>query len=338
MKNIKIKSIIALAVFAASVASGCGNGENTADTNETSKESSASDSSDVSENSTASDSSMLSDKEVEEVLKKVFLEPDVKKDTEHEVGYQLEKPQNGDTVAVMETTMGTIKIRFFPEAAPKAVENFTTHAKDGYYDGLTFHRVIDDFMIQGGDPSGNSTGGESIWKENFQDEFSDKLFNIRGSLSMANSGSDTNASQFFINQKTNKTKIDWDSLTSYWEQYKSIAANSWESYKESYLSQSSGADESTMLDSYRYALTGQYGNIADMSRVSEAVKKLYDENGGNLQLDGAFNDLDRGHTVFGQVYEGMDVVDKIAAVEVDENDKPKKDVTIKSIKIMEYKG
>ncbi len=332
MKNVKIKSIIALAIVAASVAAGCGNGGNTENTNETSQ------SSEDSEKSAVSEDSSLSDKDADEILKKIFLEPDVKKDTEHNVGYQLDKPQQGDTVAIMETSMGTIKIRFFPEAAPKAVENFTTHAKDGYYNGLTFHRVIDDFMIQGGDPLGNGTGGESIWKDSFQDEFSDRLFNIRGSLSMANSGSDTNGSQFFINQKTNKTKTDWDSLTAYWDQYKAFAANSWETYKESYLSQSSGADEGTMLDSYRYALTSQYGNVTDMSRVSEDVKKLYDENGGNIQLDGAFNDLDRGHTVFGQVYEGMDVVDKIAAVDVDENDKPQKDVTIKSIKIEEYKG
>ena len=114
------------------------------------------------------------------------------------VGYQLDMPQKGEEIAIMHTSMGDISIRFFPEAAPKAVENFKTHAKDGYYDGLTFHRVINDFMIQGGDPNGDGTGGDSIWGEPFEDEFSDTLFNIRGSLSMANSGPDTNGSQFFI--------------------------------------------------------------------------------------------------------------------------------------------
>lgn len=336
MKNMKFKSIIVLAMIAAAVASGCGNDDTAATSSAASTSDTASSASN--EDSASSEVSTLSDKEADEVLKKVFIEPTVKDDAEHKVGYQLEKPADGDTVAIMETTEGTIKIRFFPEAAPKAVENFTTHAKDGYYDGLTFHRVINDFMIQGGDPEGTGTGGTSIWEKSFEDEFSNKLFNIRGSLSMANSGADTNGSQFFINQKTNETKNDWDSLTTYWEQYEAFVANSWESYKESYLSQSSGADDDTILESYRYALTSQYGNVTDMSRVSEEVKKLYDENGGNINLDGAFNDLDRGHTVFGQVYEGMDIVDKIAAVEVDENDKPKKDVKIKSIKIEEYKG
>ena len=79
------------------------------------------------------------------------------------VGYQLELPEAGEEIAVLSTNMGDIKIRLFPDAAPKAVENFKTHIKDGYYDGLTFHRVIDGFMIQGGDPEGNGTGGESIW-------------------------------------------------------------------------------------------------------------------------------------------------------------------------------
>ena len=72
----------------------------------------------------------------------------------------------------METSMGTIKIKLFPEYAPKAVENFVKHSEEGYYDGLIFHRVIKDFMIQGGDPNGNGTGGESIYGKPFEDEFS----------------------------------------------------------------------------------------------------------------------------------------------------------------------
>ena len=115
------------------------------------------------------------------------------------VGYQTEMPKEGEEIAVMTTNMGQIKIRFFPEVAPKAVENFKTHSKDGYYNGVIFHRVIEDFMIQSGDPNGNGTGGESIWGGSFEDEFSDKLFNITGSLSMANAGPNTNGSQFFIN-------------------------------------------------------------------------------------------------------------------------------------------
>ena len=80
---------------------------------------------------------------------------------------QLSAPQKGDTLAVMHTNMGDIKIKLFPEKAPKTVENFVTHSKNGYYNGLKFHRVINDFMIQGGDPRGNGTGGESIWGGSF---------------------------------------------------------------------------------------------------------------------------------------------------------------------------
>ena len=76
---------------------------------------------------------------------------------------QLALPVAGDLVAIMHTNMGDISIRLFPDHAPKAVENFTTHAKNGYYDGIVFHRVIKDFMIQGGDPTATGCGGESIW-------------------------------------------------------------------------------------------------------------------------------------------------------------------------------
>ena len=113
---------------------------------------------------------------------------------------QLDKPQKGETMAVMHTSMGDIAIRLFADKAPKTVENFTTHAKNGYYDGLKFHRVINDFMIQGGDPRGNGTGGESIWGGSFADEFDVELHNLRGALSMANAGPNTNGSQFFIVQ------------------------------------------------------------------------------------------------------------------------------------------
>ena len=113
---------------------------------------------------------------------------------------QLDRPQKGETIAVMHTSLGDISIRLFPDKAPKTVENFVTHAKNGYYDGLKFHRVINDFMIQGGDPRGNGTGGESIWGDSFEDEFDVELHNLRGALSMANAGPNTNGSQFFIVQ------------------------------------------------------------------------------------------------------------------------------------------
>lgn len=106
--------------------------------------------------------------------------------------------KDGNIKATMKTNMGDIELILFPDAAPKAVENFTTHAKNGYYNGLIFHRVIKDFMIQGGDPSGNGTGGESIWGKAFEDEISLNHRNFFGALSMANAGPSTNGSQFFI--------------------------------------------------------------------------------------------------------------------------------------------
>ena len=239
-----------------------------------------------------------------------------------EYGFQTEKPAEGETVAIMHTSMGDIAIRFFPEAAPKAVENFLTHAKNGYYNGLTFHRVIDDFMIQGGDPKGTGTGGESIWGKSFEDEFDKKLMNLRGSLSMANSGVNTNGSQFFINQakpdgKTAaelKKTYDYDTIIqSYCTQYGMTAA------------------------ALEAALKQQGGISPDSRLVPDEVWEVYAQNGGNIHLDGAWRESG-GHTVFGQVYAGMDVVDAIAGVETDSNGLPSEAVTIRTIEVTAYRG
>lgn len=250
--------------------------------------------------------------------------------TDKEVGFQLDKPTAGDTVAVMHTSMGDISIRFFPEAAPKAVENFTTHAKNGYYDGLTFHRVIEDFMIQGGDPKGDGSGGDSIWGKDFEDEFDQKLLNLRGSLVMANAGPATNGSQFFINQagpsataeqlkqnydyetRSNKLTLEYRQYASYYGEY----------FTSQYPSEEEYIKESLTPDS---------------RLVPDAVWDLYAKHGGNIHLDGAWRHSG-GHTVFGQVYDGMDVVDAIAGVDTDSSDKPMTAVTIESIDIITYKG
>ncbi|CEL06076.1 Putative Peptidyl-prolyl cis-trans isomerase [Aspergillus calidoustus] len=102
------------------------------------------------------------------------------------------------TSAILHTTLGDIHLRLYPSAAPKAVENFTTHARSGYYNNTIFHRVIRKFMIQGGDPLGDGTGGESIWGGEFEDEFSSLKHDKPYTLSMANAGPNTNGSQFFI--------------------------------------------------------------------------------------------------------------------------------------------
>ena len=189
---------------------------------------------------------------------------------------QLSTLQKGDTLAVMHTNMGDIKIKLFPEKAPKTVENFVTHSKNGYYNGLKFHRVINDFMIQGGDPRGNGTGGESIWGGSFPDEFDPELHNLRGALSMANSGPNTNGSQFFIVQAPS-------------------------------------VDE-------RF--------IPQMERLPDMFT---DESIEDYKAVGGTPWLDFRHTVFGQVFEGMDVVDAIASVDRDSSDKPLEDVVINSV-------
>lgn len=103
------------------------------------------------------------------------------------------------TTVTLETTQGNIELKFFPDIAPKACENFVEHARKGYYDGILFHRVIAGFMIQGGDPTGTGMGGESIWGKEFEDEVKpDVVFDREGLLAMANHGPNTNGSQFFI--------------------------------------------------------------------------------------------------------------------------------------------
>jgi len=107
--------------------------------------------------------------------------------------------QAANPVAVLETTQGKIELELRPDLAPKTVENFEKHIKDGYYNGTIFHRIIKNFMIQGGDPTGTGRGGESIWGGKFKDEFTPKAkFDRAGILAMANAGPNTNGSQFFI--------------------------------------------------------------------------------------------------------------------------------------------
>lgn len=247
--------------------------------------------------------------------------PDITYADDEKYGFQLDKPAKGDKIAVFHTTEGDISAKLFDKYAPKTVESFESLAKEGKYDGVIFHRVIKDFMIQGGDyENANGTGGKSADGGSFEDEFCDKLLNLRGSIAMANSGKDTNGSQFFINQNDKKAFKGFSSLEQNWEGIKSY----FKQYKKS----------ASQLASLVYQLgTSAY----DTDIVPDEVRKLYDKNGGNPMLDGAYNAVDAGHTVFAQVYDGMDVVDKIANTKTGTNDKPEKDIKIKSIEIKEYK-
>lgn len=160
--------------------------------------------------------------------------------------------QPEERVVKMVTNKGEISIKLFPDYAPLAVENFITHSENGYYDGVIFHRVIEGFMVQSGDPEGTGRGGESIYGGPFEDELSPSLSHIRGALSMAKQlQPNTNTSQFFIVQAQ----------------------------------------------------------------------------AGTPHLDGV-------HTVFGQVIEGIDVVDAIAETEVGAQDRPIEDIVIETIEIV----
>lgn len=218
-------------------------------------------------------------------------------------------PQKGQTIATISIEgYGDVKAVLFGDIAPKAVENFTTHAKAGYYDGLTFHRVIADFMIQGGDPSGNGTGGESIWGKAFEDEFSENARNFTGALSMANSGPNTNGSQFFI-VNTPGFSVPQDFV----DAFKSQNVETTTEYKLEYINY----------------IRAQYDYEA--IEYTEAELKKYETEGGTPWLDNV-------HTVFGHVYEGLDVITKIMA---EANPNPitgetESPVVIKSITISEY--
>lgn len=119
-----------------------------------------------------------------------------------EISTMTELKKDTITVAVIQTTMGTIELELFADKAVKAVQNFVGLAEKKYYDGIIFHRVIDNFMIQGGDPAGTGSGGESIWGKPFEDEVKTGLkHSSEGILSMANAGPNTNGSQFFITLK-----------------------------------------------------------------------------------------------------------------------------------------
>lgn len=189
-------------------------------------------------------------------------------------------PKNGDTIIAMKLKDydGEIKIRLFPEYADLGVQNFVGLAEKGYYDGLIFHRVISDFMIQGGDPTGTGTGGESMWGGKFDGGTNNSLIHAAGAVAYANSnGTSTDGSQFYI--VTGKT------------------------YPEEQFESSYPAD----------------------------LKNVYQTAGGAPWLDG-------GYTIFGQVYQGLDIVFSAQDVKTDSQDKPVNELAIEYVKVGKYEG
>lgn len=193
------------------------------------------------------------------------------------------QPQKGEEIVVMTIKdKGSIKIKLFPELLPKACANFTGLAQKGYYNGLTFHRIIQEFMIQGGDPLGSGMGGESVWGGQFDGGASKYLYHVNGALAYANSGStSTDGSQFYI-----------------------VVGST---FDQEVLSQMSGG-----------------------AVYSQAVVDAYSKNGGTPWLDG-------GYTVFGQVFEGMELINNICNNTVtDGSDKPVEDVVIEKVEVTKY--
>ena len=189
---------------------------------------------------------------------------------------QLRTPQQGDTIAVIETNRGTIKMMLFESQAPLACENFISLAENGYYNNVTFHRVVKDFVAQTGDPTGTGRGGDSSFGEPFANEYSKKLHHYVGAVGMANYETDKNTSQFYFVTGT------------------TVSSNTIETMRE--------------------------------LGYSEEVLAGYQSSGGQPGLDFKY-------TVFGQVYEGLDVLDEINKVKTDGGDRPKKDITIESVTI-----
>lgn len=273
MKKIKNLVMISIILTLLITLAGCTKQDNsTSNSNNKNSTNASSSNSKTSSNSTSNSTSSNNASSAKEKLEKYDFVSAAKK--------QVAAPEAGETIAVLHVkNYGDIKVKFFKEVAPKAVENFISLSKKGYYNGVTFHRVINNFMIQGGDPTATGRGGQSTWGKSFEDEFDYSVAPYRGALCMANSGSNTNGSQFFIEQ-----------------------AN----YEEGtckYL-ESNGYPKN-LLEAY----------------------KLY---GGSMHLFCR-------HTVFGQVIEGMDIVDKIAACNTDSNNKPVEDVVIESIEITNFK-
>lgn len=240
---------------------------------------------------------------------------------------QITENYEGCPVAVIEIeNFGTVRAVLFEKQCPKTVENFITLAEQDYYDGLTFHRVMDEFMIQGGDPNGDGTGGESCWGGKFEDEFDQSLRNFRGALSMANSGKDTNGSQFFIVQQTDGSVYTDDYL-----KQMSDPVGYVKDLADEYLKQ--GAPKADVEAWLEYQIEAQQANLDYYKELGypeqnypKDVAEFYRANGGTPWLD-------MRHTVFGHVIEGMDVVDAVAAVTTDSGNMPLETVVIKDITI-----
>ncbi len=237
-------------------------------------------------------------------------------------------PKAGDLIATCEIEgFGTVKAVLFPEAAPLGVENFRKLADSGYFKGLTIHRVIKDFMLQGGSLNGDGTGGEAMVNGGeFGIETAQNARHFYGALCYANAAG-SNSTQFYIvNNKVPQDLGDFDLV-----RYREIVEEG-----KTYIKQSQDEKNTAAEEYYRFQ-TQYYQNTVDwVEGASDEIKALYKKKGGTPFLDG-------NYTVFGQVYEGFDVIDSISAVELVDNgeeqpSKPVQTITIKDVTVTEFAG
>lgn len=236
-------------------------------------------------------------------------------------------PKSGDLIATFEIEdYGTIKAVLFPEAAPVGVENFQKLCDAGYYEGLKIHRVMKNFMFQGGSANGNGTGGEAMVNGGkFSIETAQNARHFYGALCYANAGPENNSTQFYIVN----SKVAQDLST-----FK--AKENQEALDEAIDELNATADQysADVIDAYLKEVQKNQNTISFLGGASDEIKARYLEKGGAASLDG-------NYTVFGQVYEGFDVIDAISAAEVENNgggemSKPVKDIIIKNVSVSTF--
>jgi len=237
--------------------------------------------------------------------------------------------ETGDTYAVIRVeNYGDIKIKLFPDEAPYAVQNFIDLALNDYFDGKNIHRIISEFMIQGGSLNGDGTGGKAAEGVDFSCEVNGNMRHFYGALCYANAGGKNTCQFYIVNNKTPQ-EVDANFYAQYSLYYSTMV--------EMYLNNANGYEENTAEYFYYTSMAESYkGMIAGADLMAE---KMSDEIAAKYAEVGGVPFLDGGYTVFGQTIEGFDVIDAISSVETTmgsdgAESKPVKDIIISDVAIM----
>lgn len=236
--------------------------------------------------------------------------------------------ESGDTYAVISIeNYGDIKVKLYPDEAPVGVQNFIDLANSGYYTGKNIHRVISDFMLQGGSLNGDGTGGTAADGGEFSCEINTSMRHYYGALCYANAGGSNTCQFYIVNNKEPQTGIS--------TMYDNYAAN-YSQYAEAYTNEAKNYKDSAEYYEYFTSMGEAYKNMSDGAKamsetLTDEITAKYAEVGGTPFLDG-------GYTVFGQTVEGFDVIDAISAVETEAGSdgaesKPVTDIIISSVTI-----